>query len=247
MESALSREERRWNRMKIIVTGPYESGKSLMVHQITNGACINIERSGTTIAMDHGMANVSGMSVFLFGTPGLLRFRTIRKILSEGADGIIFVVDSADPESDARAKLFFREIAFFLPGVPCVVAANKQDISNARPVDELRKNMRFLAGQAVMPCSAETGENVDRVLRTLLFLSMMQWSSVFSKFAEYSGSSKGLKKLMKGLNIGREQAVGYLRRFELRKLLEVQVGDEQFVVKDSVRSLLEDPNLIMSP
>ena len=91
--------------MKIVVTGPYEAGKSQMIHHITNGACINVERRGTTIAMDHGLANVDGMNVFMFGTPGLLRFRTMRKILSEGADGIIFVVDSVDPESDARANL----------------------------------------------------------------------------------------------------------------------------------------------
>jgi small GTP-binding protein len=231
--------------MKIVVTGPYESGKSLMIHHITNGACINVERRGTTIAMDHGLANVDGMSVFMFGTPGLLRFRTMRKILSEGADGIVFVVDSVDPESDARAKLFFREIAFFLPGVPCVVAANKQDLPEARPIDHLRKNLRFLAGLPVFPVSAKTGENVDSMLRTLLYLVMMQWSSVFRKFAEHSGDKKGLSKMMKDLNIEREQAVGYLRRFELRKLLEVQVGDEQFVVKDTVQPLLENPVLLM--
>jgi len=225
--------------MKIVVTGPYEAGKSQMIHHITNGACINIERRGTTIAMDHGLANVDGMSVFMFGTPGLLRFRTMRKILSSGADGIIFVVDSVDPESDARAKLFFREIAFFLPGVPCVVAANKQDVQESRPVDSLRMNL------PVFPVSAKTGENVDSMLRTLLYLVMMQWSSVFAKFAQYSGAKDGLKKLMKDLNLEREQAVGYLRRFELRKLLEVQVGDEQFVVKDSVRALLENPVSIM--
>jgi hypothetical protein len=50
---------------------------------------------------------------------------------------------------------------------------------------------------------------------------------------------------MKDLNLEREQAVGYLRRFELRKLLEVQVGDEQFTVKDAVRALLENPVSIM--
>ena len=231
--------------MKIVVTGPYESGKSLMIHHITDGACINVERRGTTIAMDHGLAKVDEMNVFMFGTPGLLRFRTMRKILSSGADGIIFVVDSVDPESDARAKLFFREIAFFLPGVPCVVAANKQDLGEARRVDALRKSMRFLAGLPVIPVSAKTGHNVDSMLRTLLYLAMMQWSSVFSKFAEYSGNKDGLSKLMKALNLPRDQAVGYLRRFELRKLLEVQVGDEQFSVKESIRPLLENPVLMM--
>ncbi|MGQ4870488.1 MAG: GTP-binding protein [Candidatus Thorarchaeota archaeon] len=231
--------------MKIVVTGPYASGKSLLIHNITKGACINIERSGTTIAMDHGVADVDGMSVFMFGTPGLLRFRTMRKILSSGADGIIFVVDSADKESDARAKLFFREIAFFLPGVPCVVAANKQDLDEARPVDKLRENMRFLAGVPVIPCSAETGLNVDNMLRTLLYLTMMQWSSVFAKFAEHSGKPDGLQQLMRDLNMEREQAVGYLRRFELRKLLEVRLGDEQFTVRDEVRPLLRDPALLL--
>jgi small GTP-binding protein len=231
--------------MKIVVTGPFEAGKSAMVNHLTNGACINIERRGTTIAMDHGLTNVDDMNVFLFGTPGLLRFRTMRKILSEGADGIIFVVDSVNPESDARAKLFFREIAFFLPGVPCVVAANKQDLPESRPVDQLRKSLQFLVGLPVFPVSAKTGENVDSMLRTLLYLIMMQWSSVFGKFAEYSGHKNGLKMMMKDLNIEREQAVGYLRRFELRKLLEVQVGDEKFAVKDEVRALLEDPVLIM--
>jgi len=232
-------------KLKIVVTGPYEAGKSLLINKLTGGACINIERRGTTIAMDHGLKDVDGMTVFLFGTPGLLRFRTMRKILSSGADGIIFVVDSADKESDARAKLFFREIAFFLPGVPCVVAANKQDLPNARRVDELRDSMRFLVGLPVIPCSAETGSNVDNTLRTLLYLSMMQWSSVFSKFAEFSGSDEGLRNLMAQLNLERNQAVGYLRRFELRKLLEVTLGDETFTVKDSVLPILENPTLIM--
>lgn len=231
--------------LKIVVTGPYESGKSLMIDRITKGACINIERRGTTIAMDHGLANVDGMSVFMFGTPGLLRFRTMRKILSSGADGIIFVVDSADKESDARAKLFFREISFFLPGVPCIVAANKQDLPEARRVDELRESMKFLVGLPVIPCSAETDSNVESTLRTLLYLSMMQWSSVFTKFAEFSGAKDGLRSLMAHLNLERQQAVSYLRRFELRKLLEVTVGDESFTVKEPVQHILENPALIM--
>ncbi len=231
--------------MKIVVTGPFESGKSTIIHNITNGNCINVEVNGTTIAMDHGVANINGMNVFLFGTPGLLRFTTMRKILSEGADGLIFVVDSSDPESDARAKLFFREVPFFLPGVPCVVAANKQDIGSARPVEELQKSMSFVAGLPMIPCSGETGQNVDSMLRTLLYLIMMQWSSVFQKFAEHSGKPNGLELLTKDLNISKQVAVGYLRKFELRKLLEVDVGDKRFVVQDNVRQFLENPVLIL--
>ena len=74
---------------------------------------------------------------------------------------------------------------------------------------------------------------------------MMQWSTVFNKFAQYSGADDGLKRIMDDLNLPREQAVAYLRRFELRKLLTVQVGDERFEVNDTIRPLLENPVLIM--
>ncbi|MGV9170612.1 MAG: GTP-binding protein [Promethearchaeia archaeon] len=232
-------------KMKIVVTGSHSAGKSRLIHNLSDGNCINIERRGTTIAMDHATVEISDIPVFLFGTPGLLRFRTMRKILSSGADGIIFVVDSVDSEADARAKLFFREIAFFLPGVPCIVAANKQDLEEARRVDELRESMKFLAGLPVIPCSARTGKNVENALRTLLYLSMMQWSEIFAKFAEYSSADDGLQGLMSDLNISREQAVGHLRRFELRKLIEVDVGDKRFVVEDSLQPLLENPVLVM--
>ncbi len=231
--------------MKIVVTGPFESGKSLIINQITGGDCINVEVNGTTIAMDHGVANLGGLTVFLFGTPGLLRFTTMRKILSEGADGILFVVDSSDPESDARAKLFFREVPFFLPGVPCVVAANKQDLDTARSVEQLQKAMSFVAGLPMIPCSAKTGMNINSMLRTLLYLIMIQWSSVFQKFAEHSGKANGLELLMKDLRISRQVAVGYLRKFELRKLLEVDLGDERFRVNENIRPILETPALIL--
>ncbi|MGY5876449.1 MAG: hypothetical protein RTU30_11945, partial [Candidatus Thorarchaeota archaeon] len=105
--------------------------------------------------------------------------------------------------------------------------------------------MKFLVGLPVIPCSAETGFNVESTLRTLLYLSMMQWSSVFTKFAEFSGADDGLRNLMAHLNLERQQAVSYLRRFELRKLLEVTVGDESFTVKESVRHILENPAMIM--
>ena len=126
-----------------------------------------------------------------------------------------------------------------------MVAANKQDLDERRPVDNLRKSMRFLAGLPVIPVSAKTGSNVDSMVRTLLYLTMMQWSSVFSKFAQYSGADDGLARIMDDLKVPREQAVAYLRRFELRKLLSVQVDDERFDVNENVIDMLGNPVLIM--
>ncbi len=47
----------------------------------------------------------------LFGTPGLLRFKAMRNIVTEGADGIIFMFDAAHPEKDENAIKSFHKFS----------------------------------------------------------------------------------------------------------------------------------------
>ena len=74
--------------MKIIITGAFSSGKSTLVQSLAKESAISLDKSGTTVALDHGTVDVLGIPAFLFGTPGLVRFSILRQILSEGADGI---------------------------------------------------------------------------------------------------------------------------------------------------------------
>ncbi len=232
--------------MKIVVTGPYASGKSELIQYLTDGKAINISKRGTTVALDHGITQVQGIKTVLFGFPGLIRFRIIRKILAEGADGIIFVVDSSNKESDARARLLWREIGFFLPGLPCVVAANKQDIEGARDINEIRKDMSFLVGVPMIPTSATKGTNVRNLLGTLMYLIVMQWSTVFNAFAKYSGEPNGIEKLMKELKISEDKAVGYLKRFEIRRIIEVSLDNKSWTMPDELKDILTNPVSLMS-
>ncbi|MHA2074484.1 MAG: GTPase [Candidatus Hodarchaeales archaeon] len=82
--------------MKIVLLGPYNSGKSTTVQKICDKSAISIDYGGTTVALDHCKTQIYGVEIFLFGTPGLKRFEVIRKILSKGADGILFIVDSVN-------------------------------------------------------------------------------------------------------------------------------------------------------
>jgi len=64
--------------MKITVSGPTQSGKSSFIKHFDEKA-MNVEAKARdnkyyTVGMDLGSVKLNGFDVFLFGTPGLLRF-----------------------------------------------------------------------------------------------------------------------------------------------------------------------------
>ncbi|HEX2021150.1 MAG TPA: GTPase, partial [Candidatus Thermoplasmatota archaeon] len=58
---------------KIVVTGPYNAGKSSFVHSVSDQA-VSVDQLGTTVALDHGRVTLDGLAADLFGTPGQSRF-----------------------------------------------------------------------------------------------------------------------------------------------------------------------------
>jgi hypothetical protein len=152
---------------KILVTGPFNAGKSSFVHAISTRA-ISVDRLGTTVALDHGHVEYKGFSIDIFGTPGQERFDPVLKILGGEALGVILVVDSTKPEDFPRAKQMLEATTKF--GLPYVIAANKQDLPNALSVDEIRKRLSLPNGNPIVPCSAIKKEGVYEVLDALLNL-----------------------------------------------------------------------------
>lgn len=92
---------------KILVTGPFDAGKSTFVKALSTRS-VSVDRLGTTIAIDHGYVDHKGFSADIFGTPGQERFDPVLKIIRGEAMGVILVVDSTKPsdfppgEADAR-------------------------------------------------------------------------------------------------------------------------------------------------
>ncbi len=157
---------------KILVTGPYNAGKSTFVHAISERA-ISVDRLGTTVALDHGHVEYRGFSIDVFGTPGQERFDPILKVLGGEALGVILIVDSTKPESFPRAKKMLEETTRF--GLPYVVAANKQDLPNALSPEEIRKRMNLPDDVPIIPTVANKGIGVYEVLDALIDL-LMRWS-----------------------------------------------------------------------
>ncbi|MEM4389635.1 MAG: ATPase domain-containing protein [Candidatus Micrarchaeia archaeon] len=152
---------------KILVTGPFHSGKSSFIHAVSERA-VSVDRLGTTIALDHGYIEHGGLAVDLFGTPGQERFEFMMDILNRDAFGLILVVDSTDPASFPRAKEMAAHIMRY--AIPYAVAANKQDLPGALSTEEIRARMGLGPEVPVLPTVAPSGKGCRAVLEALIDL-----------------------------------------------------------------------------
>ncbi len=165
--------------VKMVITGPFNAGKTEFIRAISEIDVVSTERKisdptsrmkkETTVAMDFGRITVDNdLVLYLFGTPGQKRFDFMWEILSEGMLGFVVLVDSVRPETFREARRIldvFRSYA----KTPYVVAANKQDMEDAWPADDLRIALKVDPNVKLLPCVATDKESVKRVLLELLY------------------------------------------------------------------------------
>lgn len=125
---------------KILVTGPFNAGKSTFVHALSTRS-VSVDRLGTTIALDHGHVDHEGFSADIFGTPGQSRFDPIVKMLSAEAMGVFLILDSTNPADFVRAKEMLNITKAH--GLPVIAVATKQDMADALSPDEIRARMKL--------------------------------------------------------------------------------------------------------
>ena len=166
--------------VKMVITGPFSSGKTEFIRSISEIEVVSTEREittegekrvkdNTTVAMDFGRITVDDdLVLYLFGTPGQRRFDFMWEILAEGMLGFVVMVDSAKPETFREAKSILETFRAYAP-TPYVVAANKQDHPDAWEVDDLRIALRIEQEVKVLPCVALDKESVKNVLLELLY------------------------------------------------------------------------------
>lgn len=167
-------------QVKMVVTGPFSSGKTEFISAISEIDVVKTERaisseaeskikSETTVAMDFGRITVDDdLVLYLFGTPGQRRFDFMWEILAEGMLGFIVMVDSTKPETFREAKSILETFRAYAP-TPFVVAANKQDLSDAWSIEDLRIALRIEDGVKLLGCVANDKESVKEVLLQLLY------------------------------------------------------------------------------
>jgi hypothetical protein len=159
--------------LKIVVTGPFNSGKTEFIRTISEIEVVTTERKitnplvavkeETTVAMDFGRVTLGDKLLHLFGTPGQSRFDFMWEVLSKEMQGFIVLADSTTPESfdevERMLKLFQQYVA-----APYLVVANKQDLEGALSPKEIQKALKV---EKVLPCVATDKASVEEVLHEL--------------------------------------------------------------------------------
>jgi len=148
---------------RILVTGPFNAGKSTVVQTLSEKA-VSIDRMGTTVAFDYGNVNVMGIEAEVFGTPGQERFEFIFKIFAREVNGVLLVVDATRPQDFERAR---HMLALVGPKLPYVVLANKTDLPGALPSEEIARQMGLAEGTPIVRTVATRGEGVREALLVL--------------------------------------------------------------------------------
>jgi small GTP-binding protein len=165
--------------VKMVVTGPFNAGKTAFIRSVSEIDVVSTERKisaeaekvkeTTTVAMDFGRITVDDdLMLYLFGTPGQKRFDFMWEILSEGMLGFVVMVDSTRPETFREARSILETFRAYAP-TPYIVAANKQDKSDAWEVDDMRIALRLESDVKLLPCVASDKESVKNVLLALLY------------------------------------------------------------------------------
>lgn len=165
--------------VKIVVTGPFNSGKTEFIRTISEIEVVSTERKissdtekikeTTTVAMDFGRISIDDdLVLYLFGTPGQKRFDFMWEILSEGMLGFVVIVDSTRPETFREARSILQTFKVYAP-TPYVIAVNKQDCEDAWSVEDVRLALRLDNDVKLIPCVATNKKKVKNILLELLY------------------------------------------------------------------------------
>jgi signal recognition particle receptor subunit beta len=171
---------------KIVYYGPGLSGKTTSLRSIhdgvrpeTRGQLVNLATEGDrTLFFDFlplKVEQVSGLTLRLqlFTVPGQVFYEATRKLVLNGADGVIFVADSqaaamdANQESLASLDRNLVDLGHDPIAFPLAVQWNKRDIPGVLPVEALRAALNA-RGAPEFETVASRGEGTMDALKEVM-------------------------------------------------------------------------------
>ncbi len=170
---------------KLVYYGPGLSGKTTNLEVVHKKAPASKKGELTSIAtegdrtlffdyMPLELGKVGGMNTKfqLYTVPGQVYYNATRKLVLQGADGVVFVADSQPDKMEENLESLqnlddnLKEQGLDIRSIPLVLQWNKRDLPNVLPTDELDKKMNKF-GAPTFEAVAVTGEGVFPTLRKL--------------------------------------------------------------------------------
>jgi len=168
---------------KVVYYGPGLSGKTTSLKQVyagvrpeSRGQLISLSTEGDrTLFFDFlplRIEPIGGLTLRLqlYTVPGQVFYDATRKLVLNGADGVVFVADSqataleANLESMSNLEGNLAEMSIDLSAFPLVLQYNKRDLPDVVPIAELSRRLnRFGAPECATVASR--GEGILQALR----------------------------------------------------------------------------------
>lgn len=173
---------------KVVFYGPGLSGKTTSLKRIyesikpsLRGELMSLPtEADRTLFFDFLPVRVEkvgdyALRLALYTVPGQVFYNATRKLVLQGADGVIFVADSnpgaddSNRESMANLEENLAEQGIRLDGFPLVVQYNKRDLGNAMPVEHMRASVNGRGVPDFETC-ATSGEGVLDAMKEMVRL-----------------------------------------------------------------------------
>ncbi|MFF3849011.1 ATP/GTP-binding protein [Streptomyces sp. NPDC002328] len=166
--------------VKILVAGPFGVGKTTLIDSVSEIRPLHTEehlseasadvddlagvrdKATTTVAIDFGRISLpGGVVLYLFGTPGQERFRSLWDDIAYGALGALVLVDSRRLDASFDVLGLVED-----SGLPYAVAFNAfPDAPRHYGEERLRRALDLEAGTPMVTCDArDANSSIDALL-----------------------------------------------------------------------------------
>jgi signal recognition particle receptor subunit beta len=249
---------------KIVYYGPALSGKTTCLRYIFN--CDEVENKGKLITLDTdgdrtlffdflpmeiGKLGNYSVKIQLYTVPGQVAYDTTRKLVLQGADGVVFVADSQvilreqNVESFTNLKKNLKLNNLQFEKMPMIFQFNKRDLKEILPISALNKDLNP-DNKSFFPTVATNGENVLEGLHAVIKLVILHLKNqlsifqkdktvMFSREELTSSTPKREEKNAAAKNMAEEIPVGDTEEEEVFELSSPMVDAE-----DSMKAPADD-------
>lgn len=166
---------------KIIFTGPVGSGKTTAIASMSDIDIVSTNEEATdmtkerkpqtTVAMDYGRINIGQKEkIHLYGTPGQERFSFMWDILTEGALGLILMLDNSRENPRQDLKFYSQSFKKFIEQGQLVIGVTRFDECKKHSIDDYRNWADDLSISApIFTADARERQDVSSLIQALLY------------------------------------------------------------------------------